>query len=595
MNIPTTGLPAFWAVVAALIGVIGALAALRAWIVIQQERKKIVAAKGALIGNEAWLGAHGSSEIELNQWLARRGIKSESFISDIVHACWAAWLGGRAASLTELHTLVARRERSKLPAKLSSGVAALLLIIGIVGTLSSVKPILKAFQFKVSSDGELQGAAESTELINGLLSSLGDAFWPSLVALSFTVLVVFIRGIYLMSLHQFSLDLDRFAIGTILPQYRLHSISEEYREVKKILGDLAESILNREKNFSKVVGDLKVLSEGLHPVILALENTTKASAEASETLSSRSRSIADGLTKTLGGSSPIYKAVKGFEGIFERTTAMLDRLSGQIENLGIANDKERNDLAQFVACIKEETRAIIDDVADERKRSGETAAAITSSMNDGLQALHSGLTKFEEQQKRSWTESKDELRTMATNALASTLMEAMTKVDELTQAGAAIPVTLEKLERAVAVNSKLEDEAIRLISAQAERSSASIDASVARLETLFRQQRQTTGVPIPLPRKEADYSDIPGGEGFSQLRISHEGGAQSLPNAVQLSGEVPKPFAPRSTSNIILPVLSRESAANEVEYTPTVPDNRAAKAGTVQEKKGNWLTGIFKR
>jgi hypothetical protein len=422
--------PFVWATSAAVIGVLGIGAALRAWIIVNGERKKIDAAKSALLGNAAWSGAGSSNAFELDQWLTSKGIGSDSFIGDMVRACWAAWLGGRAASLTELHTLVARRERSSLPAKFSSGVAALLLIIGIVGTLSSVKPILKAFQFKVSADGELQSAAESTELINSLLNNLGEAFLPSLVALVFTVFVVCFRGLYLNVLHQFSLELDRFAIGTILPQYRPPSISDEYREVRKTLGSLAESIFQREEGFSKVVGELRALSEGLHPVIMALENTTTASAQAAERLSSRSRSIADGLTKHLGGSSPIYKAVNGLGDTFERIQMLLGGLSTQVDHLGLANENERAYLRKFVEELGGGLRTLHEGNAADRRQVGEAVTTILSGMNQGLQSLHTGLAKFETQQKRHAAEARDTLMAMADNALK----EAMGKVDEMISA-----------------------------------------------------------------------------------------------------------------------------------------------------------------
>lgn len=116
--------------------------------------------------------------------------------------------------------LVARRERSKLAGKPSGGIASLLLIIGILGTLWSIHPVLKAFQFKVSAstgaipldDGPaLVNVADSTELVNSLMNNLGDAFMPSLTALIFTILVVALRGWYSLALHRYTLELDRFA------------------------------------------------------------------------------------------------------------------------------------------------------------------------------------------------------------------------------------------------------------------------------------------------------------------------------------------------------------------------------------------------
>lgn len=597
MNILSSSVSIFANATPFIVGLLGVFAAVWALRAVQKEQKMIREAQASLVGGEAWVGAHCDNEFDLNRWLSGKQIKPDSYVSDVILACWAAWVGGRAASLTELHNLMALREKSRRCAKISSGVAALLLIIGIVGTLSSVMPILKEFQFKVSSDGELQGAAESTELINSLMSRLGDAFSPSLMALVMTVAVVVVRGFYSLKVHEVSLELGRFAGGTILPQYRPRTISEEFKEVKKSLTDLAERITKRERNFSGIVGDLKTLSEGLHPVIKALEKTTAASDEAAERLSSRSRSIADGLTKTLGGSSPIYKAVKGFEGIFERTTAMLDRLSGQIENLGIANENERKDLSQFVGALRADMRAIHDEGAEERKRSVETVGVITSSMNKGLLALHEGLTKFEERHTRSWAESNDELQKVATNALASTLTETMSKVNDLAQAGVAIPATLEKLERVLLANSKLRDEAIGLISAHADRSSAIIDASVAGLETLLRQQRQSTVVPTPVQPRPTESRDIPATDGFPPLRGRQEGGGHPLHNVeVDIGGTAKhSSTASHSPPMEIPPEQALGRAAKQVETTPTLPDKRSDRAGTIPQKSGNWFTRIFKR
>ena len=185
--------------------------------------------------------------------LRHNSIDPESCIADFIRACWSAWLGGRGATLTELHVLVARRERARGSARFSAGIAGLLLVVGIVGTLSSIHPVLKAFQFKVTSDGELEGVVASTELVNSLVNDLGDAFWPSLVALVGTVLVVLFRGLYSLSLHQYVLALDRFAIGTLIPRYRPNSLADEYGEVNSALTQLAERIQSREQNFEGVV------------------------------------------------------------------------------------------------------------------------------------------------------------------------------------------------------------------------------------------------------------------------------------------------------------------------------------------------------
>ena len=553
---------------AAVIGLLGIFAALRAWIIVVGERKKIDAAKSALVGNAAWSGAGSSNELDLDQWLTGKGIGLDSFISDMVRACWAAWLGGRAASLTELHTLVARRERSSLPAKFSSGVAALLLIIGIVGTLSSVKPILQDFQFKVSADGELQSAAESTELINALLNNLGDAFVPSLFALGFTVLVVCCRGFYLHALHQFSLEMDRFAIATILPRYRPPSISDEYREVRKTLGCLAESIVHREEGFSKVVGELRALTEGLHPVIMALEKTTIASAEAAERLSSRSRSIADALTKNLGGSSPIYKAVNGLGDTFERVQMLLSGLSTQVDHLGLANENERAYQRKFVEELGAGLRTLHEGNAADRRQVGDAVTTILSGMDQGLHSLHTGLAKFETQQKRHTAEAHDALKAMANNALK----EAMGKVDEMISAAPG------PRDRGDLLNSQPANENSRLTSPFPVRPWAPSGVPTPAPEP----PNPRSVVPLaPTRLPTTEFTAIPVEQEILQTPPSSPVMVQPLPQVETVPGK-----------RLKAPFLG--NSARSDEPGSAVPVN-SPKTGTAPPKKVNWFSCLFRK
>jgi hypothetical protein len=491
MNFPTSGAPALWTLVAAVVGSVGMLAALKARSVVEAERKRIKDAKANLAGSEAWAEAHNRSDLELDKWLSSRGIHPDSYIADIVHTCWAAWLGGRAASLTELHALVGRRERSRVSTKLSGGIAALLLVIGVVGTLSSVEPILTKFQFKVSADGELQGTAESTQLINSLLNDLGVAFWPSMTALFFTVAVVSVRGLYLLSLHQFSLEMDRFATRTILPRFTPRTITEEYAEVKSTLRDLSENILRRETDFAGVVGDLKSVAADLGPVIKALEKTAQTSDAAAEKLSSRARSIAEGLKESLGDGSPIHRALSGFDGIFDKTNTSMEKLAMQVESMGSDHRTDRIAFRKTIAQLEVSLERIGTDHAVDKQQVAETLALLQNdfanlgetaskssqeAVRHGLDKLEESLMRMQEAHDALAREANADLKKQMDVGLESIANEASKSLDGLTR-------TIASMEGAAAA----------AMWAQAERSAAMVNESAARLKALLERAAAEQG------------------------------------------------------------------------------------------------------
>lgn len=476
MSIPSSP-PEIWSAVALGLALIGCVAAIRGWLAISKERSSIRRAKTALTADEAWEGAFTTDEIELSKWLRTRGIGLDSCIADSIRACWSAWLGGRATSLTELHVLVARRERARGSARLSAGIAGLLLVVGIVGTLSSVHPILKAFQFQVSASGELEEVAKSTELVNALVNSLGDAFWPSLIALGGTVFVVFFRGCYALSLHQFTLELDRFAISSLIPRFRPTSISEEYSDVKRVFSDLAVSISSREKGFDTVVTQLQNLVAGIAPSVKALKANVEKSDEAAKRLSSRSQSIADGITRTLGSSSPIYKAISGFEGVFDRTAQAIDSLKTIVSSIGEENQKDRQKLVGVVEKLsskvdaitldhkkhKEEVEGLLDRLRIEIDEAPKAiASAADNAVTQGLQLLQSSVDKFRDENKQEGDRIINEVR-----------QQTGERLKELTEACAVIPKSASELKSLIATKT---------------------DSEVATVEAIKKQQIDTEAV-----------------------------------------------------------------------------------------------------
>lgn len=321
-----SSVPIFWAVVAGLVGLVGCISAIRAWALVKREQAGLKLAEGALISDESWEGGYTFDSAAFSNWLRDRGITPHSHLCDSVRCYWAAWRAGRSPSLVELHTLVNRRERSRLDSRLSAGIAAMLLVLGIVGTLSSIHPVLTHFVLPGSDSGALNEVSGGAEAVQALLSSLGNAFLPSLTALGFTVAVVICRGLYLRDLHRFTLELDSFAIEKLASRYRSPSLSEQYREVKNSLIGVSDSILSREQLFETAVGALQAVVEGVQPVFRKLASAAERSEVAANNLASGAESLRGSLTQNLGVESPLVRAIGGVDRVFESAQESLKQL-----------------------------------------------------------------------------------------------------------------------------------------------------------------------------------------------------------------------------------------------------------------------------
>lgn len=355
-EITLSGWPKFFAFGAGLVGLMGVVAAIMAAQRVDKDRKLIEQAGSLLVSPQSWTGSRTQSEHEVTAWLGKLGIRDDSGVADVILTCWSAWLGSRPPALNEIHVLVARRERTKLAVRLSGGIVALLLVIGIAGTLVSVKPVLGNFVFKSSvpkaaqatQEGGLVSVVENVDLINRLMQNLGEAFMPSLVALIATVVVASFRGVYTLGLHRYTLELDRFAIRTVMPHFRPRSVSDEFATVRSSFESLAKSIEKREEKSERLINSLVAFTQSLEPTLSSMASTLGKMSGAAEALDSKSRSLAETLVKTLGRKSPLYEAVQNFDGLFKRATAELNLLSNIALKISKNEDAHHTALQQHL-------------------------------------------------------------------------------------------------------------------------------------------------------------------------------------------------------------------------------------------------------
>jgi hypothetical protein len=125
------------AISAALIACFAALIAKRS---VEKDREILKMADDKFVLPAAWLDGYCKNETNLNAWLNLNKIDPRSGVGGIVRIAWSAWMCGRATTTSEIHSYIARLERNKIAPRFSGGIAALLLIVGIAGTLMSVHP-----------------------------------------------------------------------------------------------------------------------------------------------------------------------------------------------------------------------------------------------------------------------------------------------------------------------------------------------------------------------------------------------------------------------------------------------------------------------
>jgi uncharacterized protein YoxC len=595
-QIATSQLPVFFALFAGAVGVLGCIAAFVAHASTSRDRTAIENAKTMLASSESWEGAHTYSEHELSEWLRNRKIDPESGVADVIRACWSAWLGSRSTSLTELHVLVARRERAKAPARLSAGIAALLLVIGIVGTLFSVKPILKALQLKASNpegvlpaaDGpSLVNVGDNIDLVNALMRNLGDAFLPSLVALGFTIFVVALRGIYSLGLQRYTLELDRFAMGTVMPQYRPRSISDEYEEVRTTFGSLAKTMGDREEKFDKVIAQLTKFVDSVGPTLAGLDTGIGKMTTAADALAAKSNSIADTLSRTLGKKSPLYAAVNGFEGIFATTNERLDQLSQHIDGIRSEQQEDRKAMLGTLDEISGVISRVSGDHQRDREKVSENIADLKAvvekipanliesarkTFDDGMAAMRTTLKESLEKQTKEAESAHQHTRAKTQETLDVISQSLTTTITLINDSVKTIPAAVDRLHESLNRKSETEKAAADAIASLAQEAKAGIHDSIMTIPAAVDRLNESLNRKTETEKAAADAITSLAQEAKAGIRNSYEDAArkqtaQSTPVPTIILN--PKPEPSRTT---VLDSIPNPDEAPPQPSAPVAPE-----------------------
>ncbi len=319
-----------------IIGLIGFLAAVAAWQQIRGEfaplehlRRFFKDGQGALQA----LGQENLYSTTAAEWLRANGIPQESHAADHLLAVWGGWLAQRLPTLGELHSLSARRERGRGAARWSTGIVAVLLVCGVAGTLVAIHPVLSRFNIQVDASGTVQDAAKSAENVMSMIHQLGNSFWPSIVAITFTLLIVMARSGYNHAAFLLGRELDRFTVDSLLPAFRLRTVGEEFIDTQVKLGSLADSIERRDRDFADAIQALPDIIKEMRNAGAELRSAAKQVATAASRLSTDASGVINGLASHLGEDGALVRSVLGFKQSVDRNQEAAQLLAAASKGL----------------------------------------------------------------------------------------------------------------------------------------------------------------------------------------------------------------------------------------------------------------------
>jgi ABC-type transporter Mla subunit MlaD len=334
-------------------------------------------------------------EMPAVDWLKKTGILAESHAADQLKAIRGCWGCGMLPSLGELHSLFARRERSRKSVRFANGLAASLLIIGIAGTLLGIHPLLTKFSINPTAEGTIDTSKNAQQVMD-LVAGLGKAFLPSLIALFGTICIVIFRGFYVRAAQKLESRIDGFIVESLFPAFKPKSQEEVMGGVKQGIASLTGRIEARDNLFSNAVTEFGKIVESLKSVAVELNQTARLVSTAADNLGTNSESVSSALDRNFGESSVILKAVQIVSDYASEAGRQYNRLSDSSEELRNSVMQQSELLTAAAEDIKKATASASRKMASSADKLAEAAKSLPHELQE----------KFEEASKANTTASQ---------------------------------------------------------------------------------------------------------------------------------------------------------------------------------------------
>jgi len=370
----------------AVLGSTGALIALRQ---VRREEASLDRLEAAVNTPEEWVKVYQQGA---RDWLRATGLPLDSHAADLLVAVRGGWAGGILPVLGDLHALIARRERARPAVRLAGGIAASLLICGIVGTLLGIHPLLTDFHISTAADGTVQEASASARDLMALVGGLGKAFQPSLAALAGTLVVVFARGLYVHHAHKLIRRLDLFVADVLMPSFRLPTQDEVMAGIKDTMASLTRRIEERDQHFGKTIHKLDDIISRLEERTPALEGVIAAAAAASEKLAGSTNSVTVALDRNFGPESPSAASLE----LISELSAKVSGSFGELSSTSSTLNRNLTTVFRKIASSSDRIEASAKKMPDElREAAGIAVAESLAGSEKARNALDASQKGFE--------------------------------------------------------------------------------------------------------------------------------------------------------------------------------------------------------
>lgn len=240
-------------------------------------------------------------------------------------------------SLHDLHSLSMQDEMSRFSSVWLRTITSFLLIMGIFGTLAGVHKVM-------SSGADTQ------------ITFLRAALEPSMYAVFFTVLLMWVRGGYIAKLDSYLERLDLFTVTEIIPtmqpvtkvQNTAHDLSQHFEQLQKKVAELEtlntkmqtlQTNLNKFlENMSKNTADVSALRVQIEGVRKSLSEAQTTAAERRDALSklvqngqSQNEKINMGVTEMSQYVKSVKQRCKEVESQYNNLVTNLVTISGEVQ------------------------------------------------------------------------------------------------------------------------------------------------------------------------------------------------------------------------------------------------------------------------
>ena len=160
--------------------------------------------------------------------------------------------------LEDLHALTIHNEQNRNCAAVLNTIISVLLILGILGTLTGIHTIIQ-------SDVDPQ--------------RIGEALVPSALAVGSTIILIALRGVYLYYAHQYVKRLDWLTVTLFFPRFRPRRKDNE--SIKHTTGEIEELVkshsnMSREESGNYAAGMKEKMQEVTEEVTTLLHSITEA-------------------------------------------------------------------------------------------------------------------------------------------------------------------------------------------------------------------------------------------------------------------------------------------------------------------------------